>query len=71
MEIDLARPNNFKTGRIKNRVTAKSKIKLKESKINNLDNELNRRKYSATEKIINREIAVETVTIEPLNNSLR
>ena len=55
----------------KNRETAKRRIKLNDSKINNLNEELNLKKYSATEKIINSDIPNETLIIKPLNNSLK
>ena len=62
---------SFKAGINKNRVTAKSRIEQNESKIKSLNEELNLKRYSATEKIINNEIPKDILITKPLNSSLK
>ena len=64
-------PINFKAGKIKNRTDANSRMMQKDSSINNRDNELNCKRYSATEKTTKRDNPRDILIINPLNSSLR
>jgi len=71
LEIGLEIPKSFRVGINKKREIAKSRIELNERSINNLNEELNLKIYSATEKIINKEIPKEMLIIKPLKSSLK